>query len=605
MHFFPAPSKPVHGFAESVPEKASAKVRSRSAPSPSTPVRPGSDKGSVRHAASFALVFAGLLASAAPSVQAQLQLGDTGLLPAEKAFVPSARPSEDGSAALDLQWEIAEGYYLYRHKIALEAGGAEFGAIDFPEGVKKRDAFFGSVEVYYRELLLHVPVTAASSRDLLLRVSHQGCEEPRGVCYPPQTTEIPIYLTAASLNLEDGAGLSGTATGERGSRQSEPGLRGQLSEQERIARFLASASLWLALPAFIGFGLLLAFTPCVLPMIPLVYRVAADRGGDGSQGGRQSKRGFDGRSFARVCAYVLAMALTYSLAGVAAGLIGASLQAYILQPWVLIVAALLLVAMALSSFGLFELRLPALQPASADRSGGLFSSAGLGVLGALVVSPCVTPPLIGALLFIARSGDPWLGGTALFALGLGMGLPLLAFGLGVGQLIPRSDRWRTRSSSILGMLLLALALWVLAPLLPLSVIMAAAAFLLMVSGLALFSQQRSNAAASWGRAAGLTMLLWGALLLVGAASGGRDFFAPLAHLESSGGASRADAGGRPLALQQFEGAAGFPAELDRALQASPEAPWSWLRPIGASVAKSSRPSPFATPRSNGCSPIGP
>ena len=525
------------------------------APSPATPTRRKTHPWAVLCASPFAMLFAGLLLFSAPSVQAQLQLGDSGLLPAEEAFVLSSRPAEDGSAALGLHWQIAEGYYLYRHKFALEAAGAEFAGIRFPEGIKKRDPFFGSVEVYYREVLLQVPVIAAVSRDLLLRVRYQGCEEPRGVCYPPQTTEIPVYLTAASLNLSEGAG--GSAPPVRASQQlapgAGPGLSGRLSEQERIARFLAAASLWLVLPAFIGFGLLLAFTPCVLPMIPLVYRVATDKGRSGSQSDRQPKKRFDGHSLARVCAYVLAMALTYSLAGVAAGLVGASLQAYILQPWVLILMALLLIALALSSFGLFELRLPALQPASGNRPGGVLASAGLGVLGALVVSPCVTPPLIGALLFIARSGDPWLGGAALFALGLGMGLPLLAFGLGIGQLLPRADRWRARSNAILGMLLLALSLWVLAPLLPLSIIMAASAFLLMVSGLALFSQGRSSAGASWSRAAGLALLLWGALLLVGAASGGRDFFAPLAHLKSFGGDSPASSSGRALALPAAPG----------------------------------------------------
>ncbi len=571
MHFFSALLKPVHGFAEQTPEHAPVEVRGPKVPRPVAPVRRRISEWTALQIASLALLLAALLLSAASPARAQLQLGDTGLLPAEKAFVLSARPAEDGSAALDLHWQIAEGYYLYRHKFGVEAAGAEFAAISFPEGVEKRDPFFGSVEVYYREALLRVAVVAAASRDLLLRVRYQGCEEPLGVCYPPQTTEIPVYLTAASLNLSAGGPAPAARTGGVGQPgpAGGPGLRGQLSEQERIAHFLAAASLWLVLPAFIGFGLLLAFTPCVLPMIPLVYRVAADRGGSGSQGDQQPKKGFSGHSFARVCAYVLAMASTYSLAGVAAGLIGASLQAYILQPWVLILMALLLVAMALSSFGLFELRLPVLQPVSGNSSGSLLSSAGLGAIGALVVSPCVTPPLIGALLFIARSGDPWLGGAALFALGLGMGLPLLAFGLGVGRLLPRTDRWRARSNAILGMLLLALSLWVLVPLLPLAVIMAVAAFLLMVSGLALFSQRFPGAGASWGRAAGLTLLLWGALLLVGVASGGRDFFAPLAHLESSGGASPTNTSGRALAFQPLKGAANFVAELDRALQTRP------------------------------------
>ena len=504
MHSFPALPRPIRGFPEHTPENAPAKVRGMSAQSPVTPARRKIDKWAALYSASFGLLFAGLLFFSALPVQAQLQLGYSGLLPAEKAFVLSARPAEDGSAALGLHWQIAEGYYLYRHKFAVEAAGAEFAEISFPEGIEMRDPFFGSVEVYYREVLLQVPVIAAASRDLLLRVRHQGCEEPRGVCYPPQTTEIPVYLAAAGLNLVKGAGGSAQAGGsQRPGPGGGPGLSGQLSEQERIARFLAAASLWLVLPAFIGFGLLLAFTPCVLPMIPLVYRVATDKGGNSSRAAQQPKKRFDGHSFARVCAYVLAMALTYSLAGVAAGLVGASLQAYILQPWVLILMASLLVAMSLSSFGLFELRLPALQPTSSNRPGGVWASAGLGVLGALVVSPCVTPPLIGALLFIARSGDPWLGGAALFALGIGMGLPLLAFGLGVGQLLPRADRWRARSNAILGMLLLALSLWVLAPLLPLSIIMAVSAFLLMVSGFALFSSERSSAVANWTRAAGL------------------------------------------------------------------------------------------------------
>ena len=396
--------------------KASAKIRCLTAPISAALRR--IDKEAALHAASFALLFAILLLGVSPPAQAQLQLGDTGLLPAEKAFVLSARPAEDGSSALGLHWQIAEGYYLYRHKFAVEAADAEFADIGFPEGIEKRDPFFGSVEVYYREVLLQVPVIAAASRDLLLRVRYQGCEESLGVCYPPQTAEIPVYLKAASLRLKEGAGGPSTAVQARGGQLAAAGtgLSGQLSEQERIARFLAAASLWLVVPAFIGFGLLLAFTPCVLPMIPLVYRVATDRGGTSGDDKRPKKR-FASHSFARVCAYVLAMALTYSLAGVAAGLVGASLQTYILQPWVLIFMALLLVAMALSSFGLFELRLPAMQPASGRRSGGVLASAGLGVLGALVVSPCVTPPLIGALLFIARSGDPWLGGIALFALG--------------------------------------------------------------------------------------------------------------------------------------------------------------------------------------------
>ncbi len=459
------------------------------------------------------LALALLLAAAGVYAQSDGLLGGPPLvedefLPVDAAFVLQA-PRQEG-ATLEVSWGIAPGYYMYRHALRFrlpEASGIDLGPAQIPQGEKKHDEYFGEIEAYRRQLNVQLPLLAKDGLPsaLKLEVRYQGCAD-KGLCYPPQTRVVEIQLDASA---SPGAPL--------------------VPEHEQLATLVASGGLWVIVPQFLFLGLLLAFTPCVLPMLPILSGVIAGEHASGAW-----------RGFTLSLVYVLAMAAAYTVFGVVAGLFGQNLQAAMQAPAVLIGFSLVFVALALSMFGLFKLQLPnALQSRfaalSARQQGGKhLGAAVMGFLSALIVGPCIAPPLAGALLYIGQSGDPWLGGTALFALGLGMGLPLVALGTFEASLLPRAGAWMTRVNHGFGFLLLGVAIWLLGRLLPPLVTLTLWAALAYAITLYLLTLRPQARGALWAnRLAVLFAASYGAVLAGGALLGGTDPLRPLAALSGT------------------------------------------------------------------------
>lgn len=436
------------------------------------------------------------------------------------AFKPSAR-ALDGQT-IEVGYDIAKGYYLYRDKFkfAVEGEVATLGTPSFPKGKEKDDENFGKVEVYYKRVAVRIPVERSSSGTLplKLKVTAQGCADA-GVCYPPQTQ-------AVSVDLPDPASAPA-------STESTAGAAVDGDESGKIAATLKDAGFWANLAFFFVAGLGLALTPCVFPMIPILSGIIAGQGHKNSHA----------RGFALSLAYVLGMALTYAAVGVAAGLSGTLVSAALQNPWVLGAFALVFVVLSFSMFGFYELQLPtALQSKLSEESGHLQGGRGLGVfamgaLSALIVGPCVAAPLAGALLYIGQTGDAVLGGTALFVMALGMGMPLLAVGLAGGSLLPKTGPWMEGVKKGFGVLLLATAVWLVSPVVPAVAPMLAWALLLIIPAIYLHALDPLPAQAKgWQRfwkGIGIVMLLTGAALLIGALAGSRDPLQPLAGLRGT------------------------------------------------------------------------
>ncbi|WP_041643068.1 protein-disulfide reductase DsbD [Azoarcus olearius] len=452
----------------------------------------------------------------------------------EKAFAMQARALD--AQTVEVVFEIAKDYYLYGSKFRFSAqpAGVTLGEVQRPPGKLKHDEFFGEVETYRGTLRMLVPVAAPAGVDAIeLTVSSQGCWDG-GVCYPPLPQQARVALVAASpaagASLLDGALARGDVLA---SDAVAPPAAVSLDESGRIAGLLRDASVPLVLASFFGFGLLLAFTPCHFPMIPILSGIIV--GGGGQHLSRT-------RTFALSLAYVLGMAVTYALAGVGAGLSGTLLVAALQNVWVLSAFALVFVALALSMFGFYELQLPsALQSRIADtashnKGGHLGGVAAMGALSALIVGPCLAAPLAGALLYIARSGDAALGGGALFAMGLGLGAPLLAVGMATRSVLPKVGPWMDGVKKAFGVILLGVAIWLLMPVLPPLAGMLAWAALLLFSGIFLHAlDPLPPHAHGWQRfwkGVGVVLAIGGAAMLVGALAGSRDPLQPLAVLRA-------------------------------------------------------------------------
>ena len=444
-------------------------------------------------------------------------------LPPEEAFRFSAGDLNDG--VVTLRWDIADAHYLYRDKFAftlLESDGLQLGTPAIPAGKKKDDPLFGQIEAHYNAVAFDLPLVGNGSAQI--EITWQGCAE-RGICYPPQKQIVRVA----------GAGLSADQAAAR-----VPAIAGSnalgASEQDRIADSLANDGMALALLTFFGFGLLLAFTPCVFPMIPILSGIII---GQGEQ--LTAKRGLYLSAI-----YVLAMALTYSVAGVLAGLFGQNLQAAFQNPWVLTTFAAVFVALAFSMFGFYELQLPSslqskVTMLSNKQKGGTTSGVAImGLLSAVIVGPCVAPPLAGALIYIGQTGDAILGGLALFAMALGMGAPLLLIGASAGRILPRAGAWMDAVKAVFGVLMLAVAIWLLERVLPATVILLLWSALLIISAIYMGALERiAEGASGWRKlwkGLGILLLGWGLLMLIGASAGKSDPLAPLAGLGMGGGA---------------------------------------------------------------------
>ena len=434
------------------------------------------------------------------------------------AFKASAR-ALDGQS-IEVRFEIAKGYYLYRDKFrfAAEPATVQLGTPELTKGKEKNDDTFGKVEVYYKEAVIRLPVERNSSGPLALtlKITSQGCADA-GICYPPQQQKLAVELPAPGAAA---APASPAPTGD---------------ESSRIAGVLKNSGFWTILAFFFVAGLGLSLTPCVFPMIPILSGIIVGHGHHVSRG----------RSFALSAAYVLGMAVTYALAGVAAGFTGTLLSSALQSPWVLGSFALVFVVLSFSMFGFYELQLPiALQSKLSEEAGHLQGGRGIGVftmgaLSALIVGPCVAAPLAGALLYIGQTHDAVLGGSALFVMGIGMGAPLLAVGLSAGTLLPRSGPWMEAVKKAFGVILLGTALWLVSPVIPVVVQMLGWALLLIIPAIYMHALDALPAhAKGWHRfwkGIGIVMLITGAAMLVGALAGAKDPLQPLAAVR--GGAT--------------------------------------------------------------------
>ena len=442
------------------------------------------------------------------------------LLPPEVAFKFSATALD--ARTLEVRYKIAEGYYLYRSrfKFALEPETLRLGEPGFPQGEIHNDEFFGKVETYRKDLRITLPlINETGVSTLKLTVTSQGCADV-GVCYVPQQQYARIALPPpAAVSVANSARSAPASVANAGD---------EVGEETRFQRLLASGSLWLIASAFFGAGVLLTFTPCVLPMVPILSGIIVGKG-------REATRT---RAFTLSSAYVLGMSLTYTAIGVGAALSGNLLSAALQNPWVLSAFSLVFVVLALSMFGLYELQLPAAFHARMTQASGRLKGGHLGavllmgVLSAAIVSPCVAAPLAGALLYISQTRDVLLGATALFALSLGMGVPLILVGVFEGAFLPKSGHWMTSVKHFFGVMLLGVAIWVLAPVLPVAVQMLAWAALLIGSAMVLHAIDPLPVDAGtvkrlW-KAVGFIALLAGTALAIGAFAGSRDLLRPLA-----------------------------------------------------------------------------
>ncbi len=446
----------------------------------------------------------------------------------EQAFVFSARALD--AETIEVTYQIRKNYYLYRSKFgfSIEPDGAVLGDAELPPGQAYKDEFFGETEIYRGTLRFLVPVSAAEGiSQLELAANSQGCWDG-GICYPPMTQHASLDLADPSATGTLDRAFFGSAQGTSATGSTIVG-----DESGRVAGLLRDASFALVLLSFFGFGLLLTFTPCVFPMIPILSGIIV------GQGHHITRR----RAFVLSLVYVLGMAVTYALAGVAAGLSGTMLTAALQNAWVLGTFAVVFVLLSLSMFGFYDLQMPsALQSklsdtASHQKGGSLGGVAVMGVLSALIVGPCVAAPLAGALLYIAQTGDAVLGGLALFAMGLGMGAPLLLVGVGTRSMLPRVGPWMEGVKKAFGVMLLAVAVWMLTPVVPAAVTMLAWTALLVFSGIFLHAlDPLPPNARGWQRfwkGVGVVMLLSGAAILIGTLAGSRDPLQPLAVLRGA------------------------------------------------------------------------
>ncbi len=457
------------------------------------------------------------------------------LLPPDQAYQLSVRARDANTLVATLS--PAKDYYLYRDRIKFsveDPPGVAIESVSLPPGDIKEDPAFGKTEVYRHavEAVIHLSWTGAHAQSIRLHASYQGCNEPRGVCYPPIEKTLTVALdgagtASAQAPSDAGAKDAGIVASPRAQVQDDA------SQTGRIRRMFSSGGPWALVVAFFGFGVLLAFTPCMLPMIPILSAIIV------GQGQHTTKRHAVGLS----AVYVLGMALTYTAAGVAAGLAGSLLSAYLQSPWVLGGFAAIFVLLALSMFGLYELQLPsslqsALAGASRRLPGGHATGVFLmGVLSALIVGPCVAAPLAGALLYISQTHNAALGGAALFSMAVGMGVPLLVVGTTAGAFVRRAGPWTASVKRLFGVVMLAVAIYLVSPVTPLVAQQLLWAALLIVSAMFVHAiDPLPHDAPGYRRffkGIGVIGLVGGIALLAGALSGTPGLLQPLAGIRGA------------------------------------------------------------------------
>ena len=465
--------------------------------------------------------------------------------PADEVFVPEVF-AVDGNA-VDLGLRIAPGFYVYKDKLSVRALGdkAQAGRWNLPQGKMKTDEYFGEMEVYVDSFLAELAIARATpeAMSLELELGYQGCAEG-GLCYMPQTRVLTVELPAAGTVTE----LSGDAP---------------VSEQARLANIITGSSIWVAAGLFFLAGLGLAFTPCVLPMVPILSGIIAGEGDDVTPM----------RGFTLALAYVLGMAIVYTGAGIAAAAAGMQLQATFNQPWVLILFAGLFVVLAFGMFGVYDLQMPSsiqtrLSGISGNqKSGTMVGAFVMGALSALIVTACVAPALIAALTVMAQTGDMLRSGSALFAMSLGMGAPLLAVGAAQGKFLPKAGPWMVAVKNAFGFMMLGLAIWMLSRILPGNVTLLLWAVLIFMAGVFMGGLTTltgdSTTPQKLGKGFGFLGIIYGIVLLLGVLTGGSNPLKPLAGFSVGGGTAAVEAE-HALPFQRVKTVA----DLDRELAAA-------------------------------------
>lgn len=456
-------------------------------------------------------------------------------LPPEQAFVYEAIALS--SETLLVRFTPEPGYYLYRDKFSFrlpEQPEISIREVNLPDGQIKDDPEFGEVEVYFDQVEIKVRLNrpAGPEQTIQLAADFQGCRDG-DICYPPMKRSVSLSLPGASepimppslLDLDSQGSQSSTATTGSSTENLPP-----VSEQDRLARLLVDSPAK-ALIAFFIAGILLAFTPCVFPMVPILSGIIAGAGDNITTR----------RAFTLSLVYVLAMAATYTVVGVLAGMFGKNLQAVFQNPWIISAFVALFIALALSMFGFYELQLPnrwqsrLTEMSNRQQGGNLWGVAVMGLLSALIVGPCVAPPLAAALIVIGSTGSPALGGGALFALGLGMGVPLILFGISAGKFLPKAGAWMNAVKGFFGVGLLALSIWLLERILPGGLVMVLWGILAIASAVYMGATDAAGES-GWSKlwkSIGIVLLVFGILQLVGAAAGGNNWMQPLAGLKSA------------------------------------------------------------------------
>jgi thiol:disulfide interchange protein DsbD len=477
-----------------------------------------------------------------PLVSVQPALPGTPI-PVSDAFVPTLSTAD--AFTLSLQWDIQPGYYLYRDSFAFRTTGAgvQLGAARYPLGVMEMDVEFGDTEVYYDSVEIRIPLSRATPEPQLLEleISYQGCKK-NSICYPPEIIMLPVDLplaSAADLMAE---------------------LTPPVSEQTRLTNVVAEASLASLMLIFLGAGLLLAFTPCCLPMVPILSGIIAGQGNNVTTT----------RAFWLSLSYVLGMAFTYTIAGAVFGAAGTQIQAVLQTPLVIGGVTILFIAMALAMFGAYELQMPAaLQTrltalGNNQKAGGLFGVAIMGAVSALVVSTCVAPPLVAALTVIAQTGDVTRGALALFAMAIGMGIPLLIIGTSAGKLLPQAGPWMNTIKAAFGFMMLALAVWMLDRLIPDTFTMGLYAALAIVAGIRFGAFTAMPAATNGiqilGKGVAIVLLIYGGALVLGLLSGSTNPLQPLSRISGSPNIKH-------LEFERIKSVADFESARQRARQA--------------------------------------
>ena len=504
----------------------------------------------------LALLLAFLTLAALPAAHAADDLfsdlglgGDDDILEVDDAFKLETGIEDDRFVA---RWVIADGHYLYRNKMDIISDDKSLNTfpLQLTPGEEKYDPIFNKMLfVYHHDAEVALPFSNEDGgKQVTFKVKYQGCSEISGICYPPQSRDIsvrlPVVIASAAADSGDTA------------------MQQTVSEQDQIANTLKQGDTWITLLVFFGAGLLLALTPCVFPMIPILMGIIV------GQGENQTVRS----SFMLSLVYVLAMALTYTVVGILVGLSGENIQAWFQNPWIISAFVAIFIALSFSMFGFYELQMPAsiqsklTEISNSQQGGTLAGVAIMGLLSALIVGPCVTAPLVGALIYIAETGDAVLGGLALFSLSMGMGAPLLAIGASAGKVLPKAGPWMDAVKAVFGVLLLALGIWMLERVAPAALTMALWAALLIVSAVYMGAiDSLAEGASGWRKlwkGTGLLLLVYGIVLIIGLAAGGRDVFNPLKGLSLGGGTQHEQTSHLPF--KQIKGVEGLDAALAEA-----------------------------------------